>query len=72
VPWFGRSQRDKTKQNKTNDIASQIDLNPYPLFYVVAHKVAQTGDETQNWGPKIKMGGLPLLTGLLVPMSCGT
>jgi len=39
---------------------------------VVAHKVAQTGDETQNWGPKIKMGGLPLLTGLLVPMSCGT
>jgi hypothetical protein len=31
---------------------------------VVAHKVAQTGDETQNWGPKIKKGGLPLLTGL--------
>jgi hypothetical protein len=61
-----------TKQNKTNDIASQIDLTPYPLFYAVAHKVAQTGDETQNWGPKIKMGGLPLLTGLLVPMSCGT
>jgi hypothetical protein len=60
VPWFGRSQRDKTKQN----LVAQIDLTPYPLFYVVTHKVAQTGDETQNWGPKIKMGGLPLLTGL--------